>query len=199
MAAVRRRTPQRLAVGAALALALAGCGGGGASSPEDAVADFLDPWAKPPRGNVGPAGRKTRAFYRRLCRDVDPDIRRGLRVDDQEKYSELTCGAVVSLLVAYTGDTNEMEPPTSLSGEPLSAGGEGDASVVTVDMRYAARSSSAPAPPANARVKVLAVRRDGDWYVATPEAFNPLHARDGGFSEAELRAQHREYLDEAEG
>ncbi len=43
-------------------------------------------------------------------------------------------------------------------------------------------------------VKVLTVRRGGRWFVATPDAVNPLHARTGGFTEAQLRADHAKLL-----
>ena len=38
------------------------------------------------------------------------------------------------------------------------------------------------------------IKRDGAWWIATPYAFNPLTAAEGGLSEAELHQQHSELL-----
>jgi ketosteroid isomerase-like protein len=102
----------------------------------------------------------------------------------------------VALAVAYTGDTGQMAPPSRLSGSPVGAKTSGDTSVVTVEMHYSSRKkgSSAPAPPAEAITKVLMVRRDGKWYVATPQSFNPLLARGADPSDAALRRAHRRLL-----
>jgi hypothetical protein len=174
------------------------CGGTrGAETPQEAVERFLDVWDdSPSRG-----GDKTvRAFYEGLCRRVDPDIRRGLGFyPGRPEGEEVNCGADVAVLAAYTGDTAEMTPPSRITGDVLSVATEGDASVVTVRMRYEGRATEfTPAPPAQATVKVLTVRRDSVWWVATPAALNPLEARDGGMTEEELRRDHRESLRRAE-
>lgn len=180
----------------AIALLAAGCGGApGADSPELAVKRFLDTWED--WGQDFDSGDR-REFYARNCRLVDPAIRRGALFDEEEGYSDGNCGAGVVVAVAYTGDSGEMEDPSRISGDVVSARTEGDRAVVTVRMRYAARPGPYPPPPASATVKVLAVRRDGAWWVATPLAFNPLKARDGGMSEAELERDHRESLARAE-
>lgn len=84
----------------------------------------------------------------------------------------VNCGATVVLAVMYTGDTGQMAAPSAISGRTVATRTSSDRSVVSVEI----------------------VRRNGSWWVATPEALNPLHATDGGYSESELRQQHRELL-----
>jgi hypothetical protein len=173
---------------------LGGCGAaGGPSSPQDAVTRFLAPWSQPAPTRESPKEEIGR-YWASACNVVDPDIRRGLRLDDESGGSRVECGGVVLLLTGYTGDTGEMAQPSKITGTPVSAETRGDTSIVTVDLRYESSYRLLPAPPREATAKVLVVRRDGRWWVATPQAFNPLHTRDGGFSERELRAQHEELL-----
>jgi hypothetical protein len=186
------------------ALAIAGCGGdepsgGGASRPEEAVARFLEPWSQDLKQLSRDKGRVV-AFWERACDGVDPELRSKLRFNEEGGAGgeRANCGAAVVLMVQYTGDTGEMRAPSRISGTPVGAETSGDESIVTVDMRYSVdstRSRTVPAPPASARVRALVVKRGGRWYVATPRAFNPLRARDGGMSPAELRAEHDRLLD----
>jgi hypothetical protein len=101
-------------------------------------------------------------------------------------------------VVMYTGDTGQMLAPTKISGSPLSAETSADTSVVTVDMRYESgkqhAGTDAPPPPSKATIRVLTVKRVGSWWVATPNAFNPLTALGGGLDEAELRELHEKLL-----
>jgi hypothetical protein len=179
--------------------AVTACGGAGASSPQDAVSAFLEPWSDPPKAphGGGTAPKEIQDFWAQFCDLVDPEIRAGLRFEDDDRVDKrVNCGAVVVTYTAYTGDTGEMAPPSRISGKPVSARIKGDTSVVSVAMHYAPpkRSVTAPDPPATARIKVLVVRRDGGWFVATPQAFNPRHARVDQFDENALREQHRALL-----
>jgi hypothetical protein len=196
----------RTVLSAALVLALAGCGdddglgGSGASSPEAAVERFLAPFASPPRGDGPTADAEVQEWWASACDGVDPSIRRAMRFEPGERGDlRVNCGAGVVLTVMYTGDTGDMDPPSKVSGSPVSADTSASESVVTVDMHYESRprptgEPSDTAPPANASIKVLVIKRDGAWWVATPQAFNPLAAAEGGVSEAELRRQHSELL-----
>jgi hypothetical protein len=183
-------------------LGLAGCGdddASGASSPETAVARFLQPFSQErPKTDRSTASEEITEFWASTCEQVDPRIRRGMRFYEDEPMDPLVnCGAVVVLLVPYTGDTGEMLPPSRISGTPVSARTSTDESIVTVEMQYASddrQGSSASAPPAKATIKVLVVKRDGSWWVANPQAFNPVQAADGGFEESALRDQHEELL-----
>lgn len=190
-----------LAVAGVLLLGAAGCGeddAAGGSSPEAAVERFLAAFAQPPKPQGSTASEVTKEFWAAACDRVDPRIRRGLRFDDDEPIDpRVSCGATVVLAVMYTGDTGQMAAPSAISGRPVGTDTSRDESVVRVEMRYRideSRTYTAPAPPAVATVNVLVVKRDGSWWVATPKAFNPLHAADGGYSESELRKQHRELL-----
>ena len=191
-----------IALGLAL-VALTGCGGGedGASSPEDAVSRFLAALSKAPQTKgSGEASPELEAYWRELCDVIDPEVRAALKFDDQKNgdASRTECGGTVAFAVGYTGDTGRMAAPSSIEGEPTAAATDGDSSIVTVAMRYASQPSpSAPPPPPTADVKVLAIERSGSWWVATPQAFNPLNAVDPA-SESELRAQHRKLLGRAD-
>ena len=190
----------RFAAGLITAL-LAGCGGGeqGAADPEEAVSRFLAVVAGAPDTRGGQANEEVTAFWGELCDRVDPKIRPALRFDRGEGPADgrIACGGITYMLVAYTGDTGRMAAPSSIAGTPTSAETDGDTSVVTVEMEYRSRSTgrTSPPPPPKATIKVLAVERDGSWWVATPAAFNPLKAADGGMTEPELRAEHRRLLD----
>jgi hypothetical protein len=183
------------------ALALAGCGGGaggtgGAPSPEEAVTRFLEPWSQDQK-KLSRDKERVLGFWERACDWVDPRLRPKLRFkEDAGENERANCGALVVLHVQYTGDTGEMAAPTRIAGTPVDTETTGDESVVTVAMRYSADpDNSAPAPPAEARIRVLVVRRDDRWYIATPRAFNPLETRDGGMTADELRAEHRRLLE----
>jgi hypothetical protein len=191
----------------ALILGMGGCGEGdasgasssGASSPQAAVERFLAPFSNlPPRSQGPTASEEIKGYWASTCDQVDPRIRPGLRFyEDDLVDPRVNCGAVVVLLVMYTGDTGQMAPPRTISGNPVSADTAGDRSVVSVAMRYEIderQTYTAPPPPPEATVNVLVVKRDGSWWVATPQAFNPLHAADGGYNEFELRQLHEELL-----
>jgi hypothetical protein len=162
----------------------------GASSPSRAVTAFLAPFARP----VAP--KRTRAVWRTLCDRVDPAIRRGLHFYERGRLdARANCGAVVALMVAYTGDGGGMAQPETITGTPLSAATRGGASIVTVAVRYRARrGGTAPPPPARATVRVLVVKRGGRWWVGTPRAFNPSYARAGGLTERQLHADHAKLM-----
>jgi hypothetical protein len=94
-------------------------------------------------------------------------------------------------MVAYTPDGSGMAAPSTLTGAPGPAKTHADTSIVTVVMRYhAGPGATEPPPPARATIKVLVARRDGRWWVATPDAFNPVNTRRGGLTERELRADY---------
>lgn len=183
-------------------LGIGGCGDGGASgasSPESAVEQFLAPFSKErPKTQRSTASEQVKEFWASTCDQVDPHIRSGMRFyEDDSIDPRFNCGAEVVLRVSYTGDTGKMLPPSKISGTPVSADTSGDESIVSVAMRYDSDQrygSTAPRPSAAATIKVLVVKREGSWWVATPQAFNPLHAADGGFRESELRDQHEELL-----
>ena len=190
----------------AVLLSLAACGDrvapreSGASSPAGAVKRFLAPFAEAPGGTAGStATKETKDFWASTCDHIDPLLRPRLRFyEDDPIDPQVNCGAAVVLLVMYTGDTGKMLPPTKIFGSPVSAETSADTSIVTVDTRYesppALGAHSAQPPPSKARVKVLVVKREGSWWVATPQAFNPLFAAEGGLSESQLRDQHKKLL-----
>lgn len=195
-----RRRCLPIAAAVVLAVGASGCseaGASGASSPEAAVERFLAPFSQerePSRGSS--ASEDVKEFWASTCDLVDPEIRSQLRFDEDQPDSRVNCGAVVVLHVLYTGDTGRMRPPSKVSGKPVAAETSGDQSVVDVELRYesAAEGSSSPAPPAKATVKVLVVKRDGSWWVATPQAFNAVQAAEGGYDESELRSQYEQLL-----
>ena len=157
---------------AGVAPVAAGCGderGAGAETPGAAVKAFLQPFAEAPAP--------------------------GSEAGD----SEVDCGAAVAALTAYTGDTGGMTSPSTIASEVRREETDGDSSLVTVHLRYGSGDDTPESlrPPAEGTAKVLVVRRDGRWWVATPQAFNPLHTADGGFTVGELRAEHRELLESA--
>jgi hypothetical protein len=182
---------------------LAACGNhAGTSSPTAAVSAFLAPFGSAVPRPSSPKSEDERRGrlqerWRAVCRRVDPAIRKGLRFYPEGNIDPLVnCGAGATFSAMYTGESNEMAAPSAMTGTPLSARTSDDTSIVTVAMRYrtSGGASTAPAPPAQATIKVLAVRRDGEWFVATPGAVNPLHARDGGLSERQLRAAYRDRI-----
>jgi hypothetical protein len=190
---------RRLALGLLpLAMCAAGCGGGsgsGSGSPQGAVSGLLAPFAKPLAQRRGDA-KHVQAQWRSLCEHVDPKIRRGLHFYENTKVDPLVnCGAVVGLMVDYTGDTGLVAAPETIKATPISAASRGDTSVVKVTLRFTVGpGADYPAPPSPVTVKVLTVRRGGRWFVATPDAVNPLRTRTGGLSEAQLRADHAKLL-----
>jgi hypothetical protein len=84
----------------------------------------------------------------------------------------VNCGAAILLLVLYTGDTGEMLQPSKISGTPVSA----------KDVSY---------PRAEGDDQGSGVKRDGSRWDATPQAFNPLSAVEGGLNESQLLDQYR--------
>jgi len=189
-----------------LAAALVGCGGAGESrdgggSPEQAVEAFLEPLSTPPPRDGGEEDRveRVRALWRSVCGQVDPAIRSGLRPSPGTTIPDAreACGAIATTLALDPGEGGEVGPPSAVSGTARAAVAHGATSVVTVDLRYSPSpnlSAGAPAPPAHATVKALAVKREGRWWVATPEAFNPKHAIQGGMTEPQLRRSYAALL-----
>src|SRR4051794_34960137 len=186
----------------ALSMCAAGCSSApasGSGSPQEAVSGLLAPFAKAHRDNGRNEQRRAKqvqALWRSLCEHVDPKIRRGLHFYEKTKIDPLVnCGAVVSLMVAYTGDTGPVAAPDTIKATAISAATRGDTSIVKVALRFTVgRGAMYPAPPSPVTVKVLTVRRGGRWFVATPDAVNPVHARTGGLTEAQLRADHAKLL-----
>jgi hypothetical protein len=163
------------------------------------VSGLLAPFAKAHRDhgrNEQRRAKQVQALWRSLCEHVDPKIRRGLHFYEKTKIDPLVnCGAVVSLMVAYTGDTGPVAAPDTIKATPISTATRGDTAVVKVTLRFTVGGGAEyPAPRSPVTVKVLTVRRGGRWFVATPDAVNPLHARTGGLTEAELRADHAKLL-----
>lgn len=194
--------PPLLLVAAALcAASLAGCGGAsGAGSPQEAVSAFLAPYAKPfPSGpDISESQRKENAkhLWQRLCDHVDPAIRRGLRFyKDGSVDARTNCGAVLSVLAGDPGEGGPVGSAATMTGTPRSALTSGTTSIVTVVMHYVPLPNlTVPPPPRSATIKVLTVKRDGHWWVATPHAFNPAVAVHGGETPAELRAEYAKLL-----
>ena len=137
----------RTVLSAALVFALAGCGddagagGSGASSPEAAVDQFLASFANPPQPEgSGTASEEVQEWWASTCDGVDPSIRRAMRFEPDERGDlRVNCGAGVVLTVMYTGDTGDMDPPSKVSGTPVSTDTSANESVVTVDMHYGSR------------------------------------------------------------
>jgi hypothetical protein len=202
----RLRSTLRLCAFTGIAvLALAGCGrrltttADGASSPWGAVATFLAPFPHTPLVGLSASEQRPRALalWRTMCDRVDPAIRRGLRVtgDVTIPDAHMACGAVVVLMAVNVPDGSGISPPAAMTGTPRGAATHGNTSIVTVDVRYQPMPNpTAPPPPARATIKVLVVKRDGRWWVATPDAFNPAHAGDGGLTEPELRRSYATLL-----
>lgn len=137
--------PSRLSALALLALSMcaAGCSSAlasGSGSPQEAVSGLLAPFAKPHRDggrNEQRRANQVQALWRSLCEQVDPKIRPGLHFYEKAKIDPLVnCGAVVSLMVAYTGDTGPVAAPETIRATPLSAATRGDTSVVKVTLLH---------------------------------------------------------------
>jgi hypothetical protein len=188
-------------------LVVAGCGSAAAtasddgSSPQRAVESFLAPFPhKPPKSPVfSPTEHRRRVLvlWQTLCDRVDPAIRKGLRVPEEITIPDAhtACGAVIATMVMDTGEGNGVAPPTTIAGTPRAAATRGNTSIVTVDVRYGPMpTATLPQPPARATIKVLVVKRNGRWWVATPDAFNAKHASRGGLTASQLRRAHAELL-----
>jgi hypothetical protein len=183
-------------------LAACGCAPtpeGSGSSPQQAVATFLAPFPRKSLVGLSAAEQRRRALalWRTMCDRVDPAIRRGLRVPYYVTIPDrhTACGAVVVLMVLNTPENSDLVPPATVAGAPLAAATHGNTSIVTVDVRYRPLPGVVGAsPPARATIKVLVVKRDGRWWVATPDAFNAEHARRGGLTESELRRSYAKLL-----
>jgi hypothetical protein len=129
------------------------------------------------------------ALWQKMCDRVDPAIRKGLRVPGGVTIpdADMACGAVVVTMVMDAGE-NDVVSPATIAGNPRAAVTHGNTSIVTVDVRYGPMpNATAPQPPPGAAVKVLVVKRDGRWWVATPDAFNARYASRGGMTAAQLR------------
>ena len=130
------------------------------------------------------------ALWQKMCDRVDPAIRKGLRVPDGVTIPDahMARGAVVATMVMDAGETGDVASPATIAGTPRAAVTHGNTSIVTVDVRYRPMpNATAPQPPPRAAVKVLVVKRDGRWWVATPDAFNARYASRGGMTVAQLR------------
>jgi hypothetical protein len=164
------------------------------------VATFLAPFPREVPSRLPSQAEQRRAalaLWPTMCDRVDPAIRRGLRVPQQVTVPDArtACGAVVVLMVLNTPEGSNVGPPATIAGVPRAAVTHGNTSIVTVDVRYrTVHYISAPHTPARARIKVLVVKRDGRWWVATPEAFNAVHANRGGLTERELRRSYAKLL-----
>lgn len=196
-----RITARAYVLGAFAALALAGCGSphatsGDGASPQSAVTTFLAPLRRTSTARITEPERRRRAvaLWKTMCDRVDPAIRRGLRVNDEVTIPDAhtACGAVIVLMVLNTPENAGIAPPATITGTPRAASTNGNTSIVTADVHYEPMANAtAPPPPARATIKVLVVKRDGRWWVATPDAFNATHASRGGLTEPQLR---RSYL-----
>lgn len=181
-----------------LASAAAGCGtspdlASGPASPELATEEFLGLLGRPHVFDNSALGRsRAKAFWRQLCAVVDPAIRPALKLEGQSATAE-ACGAVAEFAAMYTGDTGRMLPPSTIQGDVLKVATHGDRAVTAVEVRYRVRrvvagkqltpqAGNTPRPPRRARIQILAVRRDGAWWIAVPRAFNPLLAEEGGMT-----------------
>jgi hypothetical protein len=197
----------RAAVLAVIAsLALSGCAtsaaittSGPGSSPQRAVATFLAPFPSTLLAGLTESEQRRRALalWRTMCDRVDPAIRRGLRVNDEVTIPDrrAACGAVVMVMALEPGDGSGIAAPATIAGRPRAAVTQVNTSIVTVDVRYRAMpNATAPPPPARATVRTLVVKRDGRWWVATPNAFNPAYARRGGLTEGQLRQSYAKLL-----
>jgi hypothetical protein len=137
------------------------------------------------------------ALWPTMCDRVDPAIRRGLRVPEEVTVPDArtACGAVVVLMVLNTPEGSNVGPPATIAGTPRAAVTLGNTSIVTVDLRYrTVPYIQAPPTPTRARIKVLVIKRDQRWWVATPEAFNAAYASRGGLTEPELRRSYARLL-----
>lgn len=199
-------TKRLLALIAGAGVATVGCGTSpaarydGAPSPQRAVASFLAPFPHAPLVGLSASEQRRRALalWRTMCDRVDPAIRPGLRVtgDVTMPDAHTACGAVVVLLALNPPEGSGVAPPAGIVGTPHGAATRGNTSIVTVDVRYQS-NSSAIAPrqsPARASIRVLVVKRNGGWWVATPDAFNPIHASGGGLTDPELRRSYANLL-----
>jgi hypothetical protein len=184
---------------------LASCASSGTStndgsSPQRAVATFLAPFPRtvPSRlSSQAEQRRRALALWPTMCDRVDPAIRRGLRVPEEVTVPDARtgCGAVVVLMVLNPPEGSNVGSPATIAGTPRAAVTHGNTSLVTVDVRYrTVPYINAPPTPTRARIKVLVVKRDGRWWVATPGAFNPVYADRGGLTERELRRSHARLL-----
>jgi hypothetical protein len=193
------------AVAGIAGMALAGCAGNGSrtndgSSPRRAVATFLAPFPRAVPSQLPSQAEQRRralALWPTMCDRVDPAIRRGLRVPKEATVPDArtACGAVVVLMVLSTPEGSNVGPAATIAGTPRAAVIHGNISLVTVDVRYrTVPYINAPPTPTGARVKVLVVKRGGRWWVATPEAFNPVYANRGGLTERELRRSYAKLL-----
>jgi hypothetical protein len=172
----------------------AGCGSSAddGSSPQHAVETFLAPFPRttPERFNETADRRRAQALWQKMCDRVDPAIRKGLRVSDNVTIPDahMACGAVVVTMVIDAGENNGVASPATIAGTPRAAATRGNTSIVTVDVRYGPLpNATAPQPPPRITLKVLVVKRDGRWWVATPDAFNARYASRGGLTAAQLR------------
>jgi hypothetical protein len=198
-----------VSVALACGLALGGCGSGdaggalspdGASSPEGAVEHFLDVFSDPPDADPGRGGRATdevTRWWARACDQVDPRIRRALHASEDRMDPRVNCGAGVVLQALETGENTGMAPASRISGDAVSSTPpRGGTSVVTAAVHYETtiHGQGLRPPPAKATVRVLAVERDGGWWVATPIAFNPQAAAHGGLDANELKHEYEKLL-----
>jgi hypothetical protein len=173
----------------------AGCGSSASddgSSPQRAVETFLAPFPgmSPERVNQTEDRRRALALWQKMCDRVDPAIREGLRVPEEVTIPDahMACGTVVVTMVMDAGENNGVASPATIAGTPRAAATRGNTSIVTVDVRYGPMpNATAPQPPPRTSVKVLVVKRDGRWWVATPDAFNARYASRGGLTAAQLR------------
>jgi hypothetical protein len=181
----------RLVALAVAVLVLAECGAdaraSGPATPEQAVSRFLAVTSRKvdQSGDAQQAQRRVHAFWRRACDAIDPELR-SLRFYADAPVTKANCGAAVVVLAMYTGETGDVPVPRTISGRPLSSRVTGATAIVKTAVDYE--------PGTSATVNVLVVKRDGEWWLATPQALNPVVAADGGLGERKLRSEYRRLL-----
>jgi hypothetical protein len=108
------------------------------------------------------------------------------------RATEQACGPALALSLYYTGETAAVRSPSSFTGKVTRVAASGEEAVVNVTVTY-----QLPDGPKSFATKVLAVRRVGQWWVATPGTLNVTRAM-AGVSEAQLRETYRRQLAAAE-
>jgi len=157
--------------------------GAGASSPAAAVEAFAAVAGEPTENSEN---------FAEACERISPAARPGLRLDATVKPDERACPRALSLALYYTGDTGDVPVPEGFTAEAGDVVERGDRAFVSVRMAYRG------VPGAERTVQVLTVREAGQWWVATPFAFNPINAAEPA-GQAELVGDYEALLGAARG